>query len=151
MKDVLIRILAAQTGDDPNETEELAEFTTEGQMECADGSGMLTYAESELTGMEGTQTTITFTPDGAVLKRVGNLTGRMVFAPGKRNTFLYETPYGTTTVGLETKRFASTLTECGGTLEIDYVVDFDHALVGLNHLHITVTEKTYGKRDQTHG
>ena len=39
MKDVMIRILATQLGDDPRETTELAEFSTEGQLECADGVG----------------------------------------------------------------------------------------------------------------
>ena len=141
MKDVMIRILATQTGDDPKEQTELAEFSTEGQMECLDGVGTLTYPESELTGMEGTVTTIAFTPNGAVLTREGNLTGRMVFTPGERNTFLYETPYGSATVGLETQRYVSTLTPEGGMLEIDYVIDFDHAFVGVNQMRITVMEK----------
>ena len=141
MKDVMIRIAATQDGDDPGERTDLAEFTTEGTMECTGDSGTLTYAESELTGMAGTTTTIAFTPEGAELTRTGNLTGSMLFRPGERNTFLYELPFGSTTVGLETKRYVSTLSERGGTLEIDYVVDFDHAMVGMNHMHITVTEK----------
>ena len=141
MKDVMIRILATQTGDDPREQTELAEFSTEGQMHCRDGVGTLTYPESDLTGMEGTVTTIAFTPDGAVLSREGTVTGRMDFSPGERNTFLYETPYGSATVGLETKRYSSALTEQGGTLEIEYVIDFDHAFVALNQMRITVMEK----------
>ena len=141
MKDVMIRIFATQTGDDPREQTELAEFSTEGQLDCLDGSGTLTYPESELTGMEGTVTTIAFTPEGAVLTRQGSVTGRMDFSPGERNTFLYETPYGSSTVGMETKRYSSTLTERGGTLEIEYVIDFDHAFVALNQMRIQVTEK----------
>ena len=141
MKDVMIRILATQSGDDPREQTELAEFSTEGQLDCLDGSGTLTYPESELTGMEGTITTVAFTPDGAVLTRQGSVTGRMDFSPGERNTFLYETPYGSSTVGMETKRYASALTEQGGTLEIEYVIDFDHAFVALNEMKVTVTEK----------
>ena len=141
MKDVMIRIFATQSGDDPREQTDLAEFSTEGQMECSGGVGTLTYPESELTGMEGTVTTISFDADGAVLTRRGNLTGRMVFTPGERNTFLYETPYGSSTVGLLTQRYTSTLTEHGGELSIDYVIDFDHAFVGENHMRITVLEK----------
>ena len=141
MKDVMIRIFATQSGDDPREQTELAEFSTEGKLDCLDGVGTLTYPESELTGMEGTVTTIAFTPEGAVLTRQGSVTGRMDFSPGERNTFLYETPYGSSTVGMETKRYASTLTERGGKLEIEYVIDFDHAFVALNQMHIQVTEK----------
>ena len=89
----------------------------------------------------GTITTITFTPSNAVLKRTGTVTSRMVFAPGTRNTFLYQTPYGTSTVGLETQRYRSTLGERGGVLELLYVVDFDHACANRNQLKITVREQ----------
>ena len=149
MKDVMIHITAAQS-DSEQEREELAEFSTEGRYEFEDGSGVIVYMESELTGMEGTRTTIRFTPDGATLTRTGNLTGRMDFIPGERNSFLYETPYGTATVGLQTKVYKSTLTESGGTLDIEYVVDFDHAFVGTNTLHITIQEQRgneHGKQD----
>jgi len=91
--------------------------------------------------MAGTLTTITFTPSSAVLKRTGTVTSRMVFAPGARNTFLYQTPYGTSTVGLETQRYRSTLGEHGGVLDLLYVVDFDHACANRNQLKITVREQ----------
>ena len=42
MKDVMIRILATQSGDDPREQTELAEFSTEGKLDCLDGVGTLT-------------------------------------------------------------------------------------------------------------
>lgn len=141
MKDVMIQIRATQSGANPGEQTELAEFSTEGQLTCQEGVGTLVYPESELTGMDGTLTTVSFTPEGAVLTREGTVTGKMVFSPGERNTFLYETPYGSSTVGLETRTFTSTLTDRGGTLEIEYVIDFDHAFVGLNRMRITVTEK----------
>ena len=149
MKDVMIQITAAQS-DAERSRDELAEFSTEGQFECRDGSGVIIYLESELTGMEGTETTIRFRPDGAVLSRVGTLTGQMDFTPGERNTFLYETPYGSSTVGLQTQRYNAALNEQGGTLEIEYVVDFDHAFVGTNTLHITIQEQRgneHGKQD----
>ena len=71
----------------------------------------------------------------------GTVNSRMYFVRGQKNTFLYETPYGTATVGLETQRYRSTLSEHGGELEIGYVVDFDHAFVGRNQLKINITEQ----------
>ena len=147
MKDVWIQITAAQADAERRNREELAEFSTDGRYACRAGAGTIYYMESELTGMEGTQTRIDFSPNGAVLTRTGNLTGRMDFTPGERNTFLYETPYGSATVGLQTQRYASTLTEQGGTLDIEYVIDFDHAFVGTNTLHITIQEQ----RGNEHG
>ena len=97
---VVITIEGSQADVLEQEPDELVQFSTDGEYTCVDGCGVLTYPESELTGMAGTLTTITFTPSNAVLKRTGTVTSRMVFAPGARNTFLYQTPYGTSTVGL---------------------------------------------------
>ena len=141
MKKVIIKIVGSQADDAAQEPEELAEFTTEGRYICADGCGSFTYQESELTGMDGTRTTIEFTPRSAMLTREGTVNSRMYFVRGQKNTFLYETPYGTATVGLETQRYRSTLSEHGGELEIGYVVDFDHAFVGRNQLTNTITEQ----------
>lgn len=141
MKKVIIKIVGSQADDAAQEPEELAEFTTEGRYICADGCGSFTYQESELTGMDGTRTTIEFTPRSAMLTREGTVNSRMYFVRGQKNTFLYETPYGTATVGLETQCYRSTLSEHGGELEIGYVVDFDHAFVGRNQLKINITEQ----------
>lgn len=138
---VVITIEGAQADVLEQEPDEQVQFSTDGEYTCVDGCGMLTYPESELTGMAGTLTIITFTPSNAVLKRTGTVTSRMVFAPGTRNTFLYQTPYGTSTVGLETQRYRSTLGERGGVLELLYVVDFDHACANRNRLRITVREQ----------
>lgn len=138
---VVITIEGSQADVLERESDEQVQFSTDGEYSCVDGCGMLTYPESELTGMAGTITTITFTPSNAVLKRTGAVTSRMVFAPGTRNTFLYQTPYGTSTVGLETQRYRSTLGERGGVLELLYVVDFDHACANRNRLRITVREQ----------
>ena len=104
---VVITIEGSQADVFEQEPDELVQFSTDGEYTCVDGCGVLTYPESELTGMAGTLTTITFTPSSAVLKRTGTVTSRMVFAPGARNTFLYQTPYGTSTVGPTAPRWAS--------------------------------------------
>ena len=84
---VVITIEGSQAEVLEQEPDEQVQFSTDGEYSCVDGCGMLTYPESELTGMAGTITTITFTPSTAVLKRTGTVTSRMGFAPGTRNTF----------------------------------------------------------------
>lgn len=139
---VVITIEGSQADIMEQEPDELVQFSTDGEYSCTDGCGVLTYPESELTGMAGTLTTITFTPSSAVLKRTGTVTSRMVFAPGARNIFLYQTPYGTSTVGLETQRYPLHAgPEHGGVLDLLYVVDFDHACANGNRLKITVREQ----------
>ena len=68
---VVITIEGSQADVFEQEPDELVQFSTDGEYTCVDGCGVLTYPESELTGMAGTLTTITFTPSSAVLKRTG--------------------------------------------------------------------------------
>ena len=106
-----------------------------------DGRARISYSESEVTGMPGTETTFNVSPGEIILSRRGTLTSDMVFREGYKDTFLYDTPYGSTTMGLDTHAIRSTLSERGGDLEIDYVVDFDHAVVGRNRFKINVKER----------
>jgi uncharacterized beta-barrel protein YwiB (DUF1934 family) len=139
MKDVIISITGTQNfSQDPGETVELV---TEGKYSYRDGRGELTYMESDLTGMKGTKTSFVFTPEEVILSRDGTLTSRMVFREGRKSTFLYDTPYGSATMGLDTHRISSSMGPRGGDVEIDYVVDFDHAMVGRNKFCIKVKEQ----------
>ena len=148
MKDVIITITATQATQDESDMDTLAEFSTVGAYSHADGCGTISYFESELTGMEGTFTSIHYTPEGASLERSGNLTSKMDFTPGVRNAFAYDTPYGSATVGLETLEYTPALNDAGGTLNILYVVDFDHAMVGINNLHIEIRLQNERKEEQ---
>ena len=112
MKDVIISITGTQ--DAPHGEDNTIELVTEGKYCFKDGRGKLTYMESELTGMAGTKTSFTFSPDEVVLSREGTLTSCMIFRQGTKNTFLYDTPYGSTTMGLDTHSIRSTLGEKGG-------------------------------------
>ncbi len=137
MKDVIISIRGMQNYGDGDDA---VEFVTDGQYGYADGCGTLTYMESELTGLEGTRTSLSFDPERMVIEREGTLNARMIFEPGQRHMFLYETPYGSATMAVDTRRVRTNLDEHGGDLEIDYTVDFDHAAVGRNSFRINVRE-----------
>ncbi len=139
MKDVIISITGVQNF--TQGSDDTVELVTEGKYSYRDGRGELSYMESELTGMQGTRTSFTFGPDEVVLSREGTLTSRMVFREGTKNTFLYDTPFGSATMGLDTHRIHSTMGPRGGEMEIDYVVDFDHAVVGRNKFRINVREQ----------
>ena len=149
MKDVIITITATQTTEQSTDMDTLAEFTTVGQFSHSDGSGTISYLESELTGMEGTFTSIHYTPQGAHMERTGNLVSTMDFTPGVRNAFAYDTPYGSATVGVETLEYTPALTDEGGTLDIVYVVDFDHGMVGVNRMHIEIRLQNEQKEEKS--
>ncbi len=105
MKDVIISITGTQYS--TQDADEAVELVTDGKYCFKDGHGKLMYTESALTGMEGTETSFLISPGKVILSREGTLTSRMVFREGTKNTFLYDTPYGSTTMGLDTRRAES--------------------------------------------
>lgn len=142
MRDVIISITGVQR--DSSGQKEAVELVTAGQYGFENGESRFTYEESGLTGLEGTRTTFTISPMGVVLKREGSLNSQMVFREGKKDFFLYETPYGSATMGVDTRRIDAKLDEHGGTMELDYDIDFNHAPVGRNRFKINVKEKRNG-------
>ena len=142
MKDAIISIIGIQN--DLNGERDSVELVTAGQYGFENGESRFTYEESELTGMSGTRTTFTIGPMGVVLRREGNLNSEMVFQQGRKNYFLYETPYGSANMGVDTRRINTSLGEHGGSLELDYTIDFNHTPMGRNQFRINVRESEHG-------
>lgn len=142
MRDVMISIIGIQ--DDASGSTDKVELVTAGQYGFENGQSRFTYEESDLTGLNGTRTTFTIDPMGVVLRREGSLNTEMVFQAGKKNYFLYDTPFGSATMGVETRRIDAALGEHGGKLELDYDIDFNHAPMGRNKFKIQVRENNNG-------
>ncbi|MGM9615244.1 MAG: DUF1934 domain-containing protein [Oscillospiraceae bacterium] len=142
MRDVIISITGVQN--DPNGDKDSVELVTTGKYGMENDEIRFTYEESELTGLDGTRTTFTISPMGVVLRREGSLNSEMVFQQGRKNFFLYETPYGSATMGVDTRRIDTQLDEHGGNLELDYDIDFNHTLMGRNKFKINVRENEHG-------
>ena len=137
MKDVIISVTGVQQGVNGRDAMELV---TAGQYGQDEKETLLTWQESELTGMEGTKTSLRVQPRGVVLSREGALNTRMEFEEGRKRYFLYETPFGSATMGLNTRRIVNRLGAHGGEIEIDYSVDMDDTIVGRNRFFIRVQE-----------
>ena len=137
---VIISIRGCQRGEAAQD--ETIELVTEGclQPDGADGY-TLSYQESEVTGLEGTLTTFQIEPDRVTLLRVGEVNSQMVFQEGRRHLSMYDTPYGALSIGVNTRRMRSDLSASGGSIEIDYAIEIDHALAGQNLFRIQVREK----------
>ena len=143
MKDVVIyiRSLFGDGADDNT-----IDFTTDGLYSFDGDTASLTYQESEVTGMEGTRTSVVVTPEKVVVDRDGTVTSRMVFEPGKKHAFLYDTPVGSATMHMATRDLRQRFNEHGGQVEIDYVLDMEHAFASRNRFRLTVKEQETGDR-----
>ena len=120
------------------------ELVTAGRL-ARDGTGYtLSYQESELTGLDGTLTTIQVDGEQVTLMRVGEFNSQLVFQEGRRHLSVYNTPYGAMSVGLNTRHLLAVLSDRGGDIEVDYFIEIDHALAGRNVFRISVKEAEKG-------
>ena len=119
---------------------DVIELVTEGRMAREGASYTLSYQESELTGLEGTLTTILVDGDQVTLMRMGEFNSQLVFQEGRRHLSLYNTPYGAMTIGVNTRHLLAELTDQGGDIEVDYAIEVDHALAGHSVFRINVRE-----------
>lgn len=114
------------------------EFATDGCYTFTEKGAELAYMESELTGLEGTKTVITVQDGRVTMLREGSVNSQMVFQEGKKHYFIYNTPYGNLTLGIDTHSVSSCLTEDGGELKISYTINMDSNMLGKNELIINV-------------
>ncbi len=135
-KEVIISIVGKQeVGDGPAERMELV---TRGWMRWEDGIYTLTYQESEVTGLEGTMTTIQVEQEEerVTLTRVGEYNSEMVFEEGERHLSLYHTPFGAVSMGVNTRHLLAELDDDGGCVEVEYTLEVEGTVVGRNTFQI---------------
>ena len=138
-KEIILFVRGEQTYD--GVSPEVTELATEGVMTIReDGEMVLTYQESEITGMEGTTTRFTIRGGTVVLERAGLIVSRMEFKQGERSSSFYETPWGTMEVDIVTTKLAHRFTERGGVLEIAFTIAVNHQVTGENRFKVRVKE-----------
>lgn len=137
MKDVIISITGTQTVDSGDD---VIELVTDGKYCYSENESLIIYNESSLTGMEGTKTTFKIEKDVVTLTREGAVNSQMLFQKGRKHFFIYDTPYGATTMGVDTRKLHTNMGEHGGKMDIVYSVDVDNLILGKNMFSINVKE-----------
>ena len=103
-KDVIISVKGIQTSPNDEKANHI-ELVTEGKYYKKDKNYCVTYEESEVTGMEGTTTTVEMCDDGIVtLTRFGKVNTQFIFKKGKKHTSYYDTEQGTFIIDILTKQ-----------------------------------------------
>ena len=103
----------------------------------------IAYDESEITGLEGTRTTLKIDGKTVALIRTGRIASELLFLERQRHVGLYQTPYGMATIATHTSRIQNTIGEGGGALVIDYTVEIDHSVAGSHHFEMTVATQPF--------
>ena len=101
------------------------ELNSEGVLCVDDKRAVISYDESELTGMEGSTTEVGFDLDNAglvTMMRHGTVSTVLVFEKGKRHICTYQTEYMPFEICVNTKDVQNTLLE-DGKIELDYIIE----------------------------
>jgi len=104
---------------------EKIEINTDGHLVSGEGRIELSYDETELTGMDGSRTAISFSesaPELITMVREGTVSTALVFEPNKRHHCVYKTPYMPFEVCVHTLKVENKLAE-DKTLFIDYIIE----------------------------
>lgn len=107
-------------GSKQRDNDENIEIVTQGEFYEKCGFFYAVYEESALSGMEGTTTTLKIKKDEISLIRMGTTNTKMEFKDKKKDVSMYNTPYGTLELYLETKDINIDVNENGGKVYIDY-------------------------------
>lgn len=115
-KKALISVVSEQDGN----TEESIEVVTPGDFYKKDNYYYAVYKETQITGMQDTTTTIKIDSEQFSLIRVGSTTTKMNFQPKNEEIVLYDTPYGTLELKIQTKKLHIDVNDYGGDISVNY-------------------------------
>ncbi|MZP30737.1 DUF1934 family protein [Heliobacterium undosum] len=138
-KDVLVSVLGTQRND-VGETDTI-HLVTEGKMFIKPNSYYIVYNESEISGMEGTTTSLKIETNRVTLNRMGRSELKQTFEEGVLNESVYVTPYGSMHMGVIPSKVQVDLGDKGGSINLEYELQFDQRKLSDNSLLITVKEE----------
>ena len=139
MTDVILSIQSRQSY--PGQEPEKMELVTEGKLDYRSGGWDVSYAESELTGLEGVTTTFRVEPGKVTLTRSGQLNSQMVFSEGIPHDSLYEMPFGALMLTVTARRVMYDLMEDGGFIDLIYEISIENDSAGTVDYHLEIRKK----------
>lgn len=102
--------------------EEFIEVITPGIFSVLKEGFRAEYEETELSGMEGTKTTMLINKNSFELIRRGSTETQMIFDRNNQSMSLYKTPYGNMAITIDTKQMKIDVDENGGNIHIVYTL-----------------------------
>ena len=142
MKPVKIRIVSVVQ--DENGKQQPSEQICFGRMAEKNGTNYVFYEESEVTGLEGTKTTIKWNDERIIILRSGTLDHRQEFCQGLVDKSLYQTPYLKIPLETATKYLYTGFRKGIWNLEIEYSLSHSGQPYGDMKILIEIEEDTKG-------
>lgn len=136
--DYNINIIGRQTYD--GETGEISLSTT-GTYAQRGGARFISYKEYDEDDPKVSHTSVLkVEPEKVTLIRIGSDT-RLILEKDRRHICLYDTGFGTLSVGVFTSELKNALNSKGGKLKIEYTLDINSSASSKNELSVEVTPR----------
>ena len=117
-------IISVRSFSDLNK-DEVIEVVTPGQFHLGESEFKAVYEESEISGMDGTTTTLVIKDESLNLERERYTTTRMEFKKGEEVVSLYNTPYGMMNINIYTKELDIDMDDDGGVVYTKYILGLE--------------------------
>lgn len=137
-KNVIISVKGTQMP--VNQDPTMLELVTEGRYYKKGNTYYITYKESEVTGLEGTTTTLTVAGGVVTLIRSGTVNSQMIFEKGQKHMSHYDTGFGAFTIGVFASDVEIEVDDKGGEIWVDYQLEIDNNKSGENDFHMHIRE-----------
>ncbi len=135
MKNIKIRVVGSQSR--YSKKEEQIELVTDASFNKKDDCYVITYDESDLTGMEGSKTKLKILDDKLIMTKFGTVSSNIEFIVGKRYKTGYLTSLGLLDMEILTTNYETNINNEGiGSIDIEYKVNLSGFEESLNKLHI---------------
>ena len=138
-QNVILSILGRQSYMD-QEPDQI-ELVTEGVLEDRGNAWLLSYEESDLTGMGGVTTTFIIEPDKVTLKRTGKLNSHMIFQEGITHESLYQVEFGALMISVRASRVMADIYHDGGMIDLVYDIELEQSAAGTIDYHLDIRPK----------
>ncbi len=125
----------------PDQEPETIELVTDGTLEAIDGGWNICYDETDLTGLEGVQTTFRLEPGQVTLERTGKLHSQMIFREGMVHESLYQMEFGVLMLTICAKQIQAEITRQGGTVDMVYSIAVENNEAGMVEYHLDIRVK----------
>lgn len=114
------RLISVKTKQIIDGQEETIELISEGIYYKDEDVYIAEYDESEISGMEGTRTTIIIDDDSLNIIRRGTTVSDLKFKKGESHTAFYSTPYGALEITVSTNKIDIEADDNGAKVELEY-------------------------------
>ena len=114
-------------------------LNTTGAYTYRGGARFIAYKEYDTEDPKVSYTSVLKVEPGKVTMMRSGSSTRLILEKGRRHLCLYDTGYGTLTLGVFTSELHDALKQKGGSLRIKYTLDIDSNLSSSNEIKVEVT------------